>query len=542
MALPSSEHAFPRLDPDELALLRPLATPQVASDGEVVFRAGDRDIDFFVVEAGWLAILNPTADDRPVTLHGPGEFAGDIDLLTRRPVIVTAVARETPTRLLRVPGRELRRLLNTIPPLAEKLLVAFRVRRAMLQQAGVLGLRVAGGAQCPETTVLREFLFRNFVPYTWYDSETPEGLELVRALGGLTPDDTPLVETAPGRVLARPSLRALAEAAGLARRAPDRVFDLAVVGAGPAGLTAAIYGASEGVSTVVLDALGPGGQAAGSSLIENFVGFPSGLSGGELAMRGALQMLKFGATLLCPVRVERLVPGAEHHVLVTGDGQEVRARHVLVASGARWRPFTAGNARRFERAGVYYSATCVEQRACEAGDLAVVGGGNSAGQAAMFLAESARRVHLVIRGAALEQRMSAYLAGRIAGNPRIEVHPRSEIEDIGGAERIEAIRIVDRVSREARTVPCTAVFVFIGADPNTAWLPDEVARDRRGYVLTGEDARRARAWPLERAPRVLETSLPRVFAAGDVRAGAARRVAGAVGDGAMAITGLHQID
>lgn len=292
MTLGSDTRAFPQLDEIDMRLLRSMARTQECADGEVIFRAGEGDIDFFVVESGQIEILNPTDDNRQITMHDAGQFVGDIDLLTRRPVIVTAVVRGA-TRLLRVPGSQLRLLLNKVPRLSEKLLVAFQVRRAMLAEGGVLGLKVIGPGHCRDTNVVREFLHKNFVPFTWYDTDRPEGKAAWAAAG--SPRKTPAIGCGDGSVLLNPSLRDLAKAAGVWRECPEDDVELAVIGAGPAGIAAAVYAASEGISTIVLDRLGPGGQASGSSRIENFIGFPAGLSGTDLATRGVLQMMKFGA-------------------------------------------------------------------------------------------------------------------------------------------------------------------------------------------------------------------------------------------------------
>jgi thioredoxin reductase (NADPH) len=313
------------------------------------------------------------------------------------------------------------------------------------------------------------------------------------------------------------------------------------VGAGPAGLTAAVYAASEGLSTVVLDRLGPGGQAAGSSLIENFIGFPSGLSGAELAERGVLQMLKFGATLITPTDVVGLRPGDEHLSLLTGEGEVIRARAVLAATGVRWKRLEAEGAWRFERCGVYYAATSIEARLCEKQPVVVIGAGNSAGQAAMFLSECAERVHMLIRQPELGEGMSEYLVKRILASKKITVHGGVEVKAVLGKECLAAVEVEETDGGKTERLACGAVFVFIGAEPHAAWLPPSVERDKDGYVLTGTDAAKSGRWKLDREPCVLETTQPRLLAAGDVRAGSTKRVGFAVGDGAMAVTCVHRV-
>src|SRR6184192_1865087 len=405
--------AFPQLTEAELELVKPLATPCDYADGDTVFRAGQADIDLYIVESGQVEIRNPTDANRLIVTHRPGQFSGDIDVLTGRPVIVTAVAQGA-THLLRVPHSQLRALLNRVPSLGEKLIVAFTRRRELLSQMGTVGMRVVGPGRCRDTNTVREFLHKNFVPFTWFDTETGAGQRLLTALG--SPRKTPVIECASGRILVNPSLQELASEAGIWKHCPSQEVDFAIVGAGPAGIAAAVYAASEGLSTLMLDKLGPGGQAGGSSRIENFIGFPAGLSGADLATRGVLQMLKFGAQIVAPVTVEKLIPSQsvdELHVLHLDCGAEIRCRVLLLASGVRWRQLEATGADRFAGAGIYYACTTVEADLYDGTDVAVVGGGNSAGQAVMFLAECcpSRKVHLLVRRT-LGSGMSEYLSQR----------------------------------------------------------------------------------------------------------------------------------
>src|SRR4051812_19230966 len=349
--------AFPHLNGSDLAALRPLSVECSFEDGQTVFSAGDADLDLFVVESGAIEILNPADDHRHVVTHGPGQFAGDIDLLTRRPVIVTGIARGA-TRLMRVPSARLREMLSKVPQLSEKLLIAAQERRRLLSEAGVLGLKVVGPGKCRDTMLVREFLFKNFVPFTWYESDSESGQKLLA--GWSSPKKFPAIDCGGGRVLLNPSLRELAQAAGVWRHCPSDAVDLAIVGAGPAGMTAAVYAASEGVSTIVLDRLGPGGQASASSKIENFIGFPSGLSGTDLATRGVLQMLKFGAKMVAPVVVDHIDPATgpdDFHTLYLDCGTKLRARIILAATGVRWRQLGVEGADRFESQGVHHACT-----------------------------------------------------------------------------------------------------------------------------------------------------------------------------------------
>ncbi len=327
------EVAFPRLTSAELALVKSLGTARDYTDGETIFRAGQADIDLYIVESGQIEIRNPTDGERVIVVHEPGQFSGDIDLLTGRPVIVTGVARGE-TRLLCIPGSQLRSLLNRVPSFGEKLITAFTRRRELLSQFGTLGLRVVGPGRCRDTNTVREFLYKNFVPFTWLDTETEEGQRALAAMG--SPRKTPAIECGSGRVLVNPSLQELAREAGIWRHCPTQEVDLAIVGAGPAGIAAAVYASSEGISTLMLDRLGPGGQAGGSSRIENFIGFPAGLSGADLATRGVLQMLKFGARIVAPVSVEKLIPA-------------IRRRAARAATGLRRGDRLPGPSSRFGR-------------------------------------------------------------------------------------------------------------------------------------------------------------------------------------------------
>jgi thioredoxin reductase (NADPH) len=550
-ATSSDTIAFPRLDASDLAALKPLATACAFEDGQIVFHAGDADLDLFVVESGAIEILNPSDGNRHIVTHGPGQFAGDIDLLTRRPVIVTGIARG-PTRLMRVSGARLREMLNKVPHVSEKLLIAAQERRRLLTQAGVMGLKVVGPGKCRETMLVREFLFRNFVPFTWFDSDSAKGRELLAGWG--SPTKSPVVECGGGRVLINPALRELAQGAGVWRQCPDGEVDLAIVGAGPAGMTAAVYAASEGVSTIVLDRLGPGGQAAGSSKIENFIGFPSGLSGAELATRSVLQMLKFGAKMVAPVTVERIEPNpvaGAFHVLHLDCGTTLRARTVLIAAGVRWRKLEAPGAERFESAGIHYACTSVESILYDAQDVAVVGAGNSAGQAAMFMAEccTTRTVHLLVRKH-LGPGMSDYLVGRLRASPNIKLHEGVDVAAVHGERRLDGVTLQAinpdgdprKTGSSSETLQVSAIFVFIGAEPGSSWLPETIARDKLGYILTGTDALRSGRWPLiDREPCPLETTVPGILAGGDIRAGSTKRVGFAVGDGSLAVTCVHKL-
>jgi thioredoxin reductase (NADPH) len=539
------ETAFPTLDAEEMESMRRYGTVHEYADGAVIFKAGDASIDLVVVESGMIDIINPTDENRVIASHTPGAFAGDIDVLTRRPVIVTAIARG-PTRVIRITGPKLRELVTRLPRLGETLLNAFIARREVLTHEGNIGLRVIGPGRCRDTAVVREFLYKNFVPFTWYDTQTDEGKMRFEKAG--SPRKTPVIECGGGQVLLNPTLPELARAAGIWNPCPAQTVDFVIIGAGPAGLAAAVYAASEGVSTLVLDQFGPGGQAGGSSKIENFIGFPSGLSGAELATRGVLQLLKFGAKITAPVTVKELVPPETpggYHDLHLDCGSTVRARTVLVATGVAWRKLEAQGADQFERAGVYYACTSVEALLYDKCHVAVVGAGNSAGQAAMYLSECCRdrTVHMLVRNK-LGPGMSSYLANRIRAAANIVVHEGVEIACISGSRRVEKVHLKNKDGSPGQTLDLEAVFVFIGAEPGARWLPQSVTRDSQGYVLTGVDALRSGHWPsgvMGRDPVPLETTVPGLLAGGDIRSGSTKRVGFAVGDGSLAVTCVHKL-
>lgn len=542
--------AFPRLNEAEMAFVASMAHREQFENGQAIFEAGDDHLDFIAVESGKIEILNPTDNNRHVAWHDAGQFAGDIDLLTSRPVVVSAFARE-PTTILRVPHAKFRRLLNVAPSLSEKLLDAIQARRSILSQTSQVGLIVVGGAGCSHTTLVREFLYKCFVPYFWVEPESEIAQKVLADCGMdagecLSDKRFPAIRVGNGEVLRCPSLQELARRAGVWQQPPKETADLAIVGAGPAGMAAAVYAASEGLRTIVLDRLGPGGQAGDSSRIENFIGFPSGLSGADLAARATLQMLKFGATICAPICVTKVEPAAsedEPHRLHLDDGTIVQAHSVLIAVGVNWRRLEAKNARRFDRKGVYYACTRVESDSHMNQDVAVVGAGNSAGQAAMFLASQCERtVHLIVRGEDLKKGMSSYLSSRIQQTNNIKLHFQREVEEVIGQTEIERIRLKDPSGNPAEELQTGAVFVFIGGEPKVEWLPTDIARDAKGYILTGSDVVKAGKWPLAgRTPCPLETSIPRIFAGGDIRAGSTKRVGFAVGDGSLAVTCAHSI-
>ena len=531
--------AFPALSDAELAELAEHAECQVFEDGAVLFRGGDRDFDFFVVKSGIVAISeDSTGQTRHVVEHHARQFIGDVDLLTDRPAVVTATARGR-VETYRVTRCNLRRLLAEIPGLSEKFLDAFQRRRDLLVESGYQGLRVVGRARHDGTVRMREFLYKNHIPFTFYDVETDAGADLHRSL---QPNGSALPVVACGtKVVVKPNLRDLADCLGLRRKFSRKPYDITILGAGPAGLAAAVYAASEGLRTLIIDPVGPGGQAGSSSRIENYMGFPAGLPGAELANRGLLQAFKFGAELTVPLEAVDMKCEGELRSIKLCDGQTVRSKTVLIAAGVSYRALKVEGCDRFRGAGVYYAATSVEARNCIGGTAVIIGGGNSAGQAAMYLAEHAEAVKLVIRGEDLGASMSDYLVRRVQASKSIEVLTQTEVRAADGGDGLERVTLQNNHTGESTTLPCAGLFVFIGATPHTDWLPDGIALDDKGFILTGAEAASDARWTLDREPCALETTCPNVFAAGDIRSGSTKRVAFAVGDGALAVTCAHTV-
>ena len=540
MSDPVRADAFPRLQDDQIRLLEELGgTRHRRVDGESIFSAGERQGGFHVVLSGSVEIIDDSGDEpRTLARHGPGEFTGDVDVLSRRRPIVTAVARG-PTELLSVSSRDIRRIISESPTLGEVILRAFIARRSILLEEGNGGIRVIGPGSSKDSFRIREFLTRNQVPFVWIDTDTEDHVGELLARFGVADRDGPVVVRGSEPLLHNPATRDLADALGLRPRLDGRSYDLVVVGAGPAGLAAAVYGASEGLATLVLDASAPGGQAGTSMKIENYLGFPMGITGAELTGRATLQAQKFGADLSAPSEVAGIGSQNGAWSVALDDGQRVRARCVLIATGADYRRLDVPGRREFESLGVYYAATQTELSSCRGYDTVVVGAGNAAGQAAMFLAEHTSRVHIVMRGPSLEGKMSSYLAERIERAPNVEVHPGTVIRRILGSERVEAVEVESTHDGRRWRIDTPAVFMFIGAEPRTAWLDGLLETDPAGFILTGQVAKSDR-WTAPREPLPLETSRPGIFAAGDVRSGSVKRVTSAVGEGSMVVKYVHE--
>ncbi len=477
-----------------------------------------------------------------MTVHAEHQFTGELDLFTDRTILVggrTGVG----TRVARLDRAQFRRMLAAEPDVAETIMRAFILRRAGFISHGQAAVTVVGSRRDPERVRIQRFLSRNGYPYLTVDTDTADVREAGARLSqyGLSGPDTPAVLTGGGAVLVRPTNVELGERLGISEPLdPDAVVDVAVVGAGPAGLAAAVYAASEGLHTVVLEAEAPGGQAGTSSRIENYLGFPTGISGQDLAARAQVQAQKFGARIAVPRRVRRLDVHTRPYALQLDGGERVRARSVVVATGARYRRLSdVPEAERFEGNGIHYAATAIEAGLTEAEPVVVVGGGNSAGQAVVFLSRTAAHVHLLVRGPDLAASMSDYLVGRIEAAPeRITVHTRTEIVAMDGDRHLKTVTWCNRETGVAETQPITGVFLMLGAVPNTEWLGGAVALDESGFVCTG-GAVPSSMLGNGTVPGPLESSCPGVFAVGDVRADSVKRVASGVGEGSVVVSSVH---
>jgi thioredoxin reductase (NADPH) len=530
---------FPRLSEAQVSRIAAHAKHRQTRAGELLFDEGDTHRHFFVVLSGAVEISAP--ERREIVVYHAGEFTGEFDLLTARASVVRGQVVEAGA-VLELDRERLQILLRTDSELSDVLLRAFILRRMAIIEDHYSAVVIVGSRGSADTLRLKEFLSRNGEPYSSLDLEdgaaTRELLERLR----LRADQIPFVVCHGNVVLRNPSNEQLAGCLGWDQTVGDeRVHDVVIVGAGPAGLAAAVLAASEGLDTLVLEASAPGGQAGSSSKIENYLGFPTGISGAALAGRAAVQAQKFGAELVIPRRVERIECARRPYAIHVEGHRPVRARAVVIASGARYRKLALDNLARYEGAGVYYAATHVESQVCGGDDVVIVGGGNSAGQAAVFLARTARRVHLVVRGDGLAATMSSYLVNRIEQTPNLTLHVRSEIDALAGEGHVERIRWRER-SGGVEEHAIRHLFLMTGAVPNTQWLEGCVALDEKGFVKTGPDLAPAElaAFPHGRRPHQFETSRPAIFAVGDVRSTSIKRVASAVGEGSVCIQLVHR--
>lgn len=540
MKSPYDELSNQTLDDAELDAIRPFGEACLFQDGETLFEAGHRPCDFFFIVKGEVAIMEPWTDSPLcLTRHIAGEFAGDVNLLMGRPAIASAIA-EGEVEAIRVDVAGIQELMVHHSTIGDKLISAFYRRRELTEEGDFKGIQIFGPSNDPDTLTLREFFYRNGVGYTWNDTSEEDGRSELAKLD-CSQDKFPVVACAQGGVHVQPAITDIASDAGIQREISSELYDVTIIGSGPSGLGAAVYAASEGLRTLVLDKMGPGGQAGTSSKIENYAGFPTGLSGRELALRTQLQAIKFGAEITAPCSAHAIKPAADGtHEIHTCLDKVVRTKTVIIATGVSYRHLGIDGIDAFRNRGVYYAATRVESALCRDKPVHIIGGGNSAGQAAMFLSQFTREVHIVIRGEDLTKSMSSYLSDRVITNESITVRKHTEVAAIQGSDRLETVTLKNNQTGDEVTEESCGLFIFIGAKPYTDFLGDDVAKDPKGFVLAGPQVMQGGQWKLERPPCALESSSPGIFTSGDCRSGTTKRVAFAIGDGALAVTCVHE--
>jgi len=541
-----ADHVFPTLTAAQIGRIAPHGQVRPMSRGEILVQAGEPVVPFFVVTAGAIEVVRTAGDTETiVAVHGPGQFSGEVNMISGRRALFSSRVRESGTVIV-LDRAEMVALVQNDAELSEILMRAFILRRVELVTSGMGDAVLIGSMHSPGTLRIKEFLTRNGHPYSYVDLDHESDVQAMLDHFHVAVTNIPVLICRGELVLRNPSNSEVAECLGF-NEAIDQthVRDLVIVGAGPAGLAAAVYGASEGLDVLVLESNAPGGQAGSSSRIENYLGFPSGISGQELAGRAYTQAQKFGAQVLIAKGATELSCQRKPYAIEIDQGARVPARAVIIATGVQYRRLAVENLAKFEGAGVYYGATFVEAQLCGGEDVIVIGGGNSAGQAAVFLSQTARRVYMFVRSGGLADTMSRYLIRRIEDNPTIELRTRTELVDLEGGDRLERVRWKNTATGAVETGNIGHVFVMTGAVPNTDWLEGCVALDPKGFIKTGPalspDDLAAARWPLSRPPHLLETSLPGVFAVGDTRGGNVKRVASAVGEGSIAVSFVHQV-
>jgi thioredoxin reductase (NADPH) len=539
------EQIFPKLTPKQIRRITPHGLTRTTKRGEVLYEQGNRAVSFFVVVSGELEVLRPSgAVETLVTVHHSGQFTGEVGTLSGRPTMFRVRATK-PGKVIELDRQHMLTLVQTDAELGEILMRAFILRRAELITAGVGDIVLIGSIYSADTLRIKEFLMRNGHPYSYIDLEHDPDVQNLLDNFHLAASEIPVVICRGQVVLRNPSKQEIADCLGFNESINQtQVRDLVIIGAGPSGLAAAVYGASEGLDVLVLETSSPGGQAGSSSRIENYLGFPTGISGQELASRAYLQAQKFGAEILITKGI-RLLCDSKPYVVEVENGARIPARTIMVATGAAYRKPQCEKLPRFEGAGVYYAATPMEAQLCQGEEVIIIGGGNGAGQAAVFLAESTKRVHMLVRSGSLADKMSRYLIRRIEETSKIAFRPYTEVIGLQGGDHLESVKWRNNQTGFTEEHKIRHMFLMTGADPNTSWLDGCIALDPKGFIKTGIDLSSetlsAAHWPLARQPYLLEASLPGLFAVGDVRGGSIKRVASAVGEGSIAISFVHKV-
>lgn len=531
-----NRETFPKLSSAQIEILKDYGTEVAWKKGAVIIPQGTKNYDFFVVLEGCIEILDSGKAGELIAAHKPGEFSGDTDILSNRAAVFQARAGKD-SRGIQIANSRLREVIGKYPDINDKLLQAFFLRRSQLLQERKGGIRLIGSRYSQNTYSIRNFLSKNHILHTWIDIESDSSAtDILKGLE-IEKEDTPILIDSLGNVYRNPTLSKLAECLGLTSGWDKDRYDLLVVGAGPGGLAASVYGASEGLSVITIDAVGPGGQAGKSSKIENYLGFPSGLSGSELANRAYLQAQKFGCVVSVPHKAVRLDLKPNFFELLTDDEKIIRASSVVIATGADYRNLPLEHNERFEGNGIYYSANAMQAETCLGEVVGIVGGGNSAGQAALFLADYASEVHMILRSNNLGKSMSDYLVQRIVASPNIRVHYEAAVTALAGENHLESYEITHKDGSKS-LLSSSNLFIFIGARPCTEWVKHLITTDVNGFVRTGSEIQATALDAFE--PQPLETSIPGLFAVGDVRSGSTKRVASAVGEGSVAVSMVHR--
>ena len=531
---------FPTLTQRQMRVLEEHGEPLTISSRERVFTQGELQYDLYVVVSGEITIEDPTNEDKVIVVHQAGEFTGDSGMLSNRGAQFHAYA-EPGSQLIRIKSADLKKIIAQHSDISDTLLDAFMQRQETVLNTMEGGIRLLGSGKSDQAYQIRDFLEKNHIWYRFVDTDQDhEAAELLENWA-IDKDDLPILVNSNAKVCKNPNLEELARYSGVLMDFEDRVFDVLVVGAGPAGLGASVYAASEGLSVVTIDSTAPGGQAGKSSKIENYLGFPTGISGGELANRAYVQAQKFGCNISIPHRAEKLAIDTGYFTLHATNGKTIKTKALVVATGADYRRLPVDNMEKYEGSGVYYSATTMHASACEGETVGIVGAGNSAGQAALFLAQHAQQVHMIVRSDDLASKMSDYLVQRIWAAENIKVHLETEVTELHGEHYLQDITLTGPQGEHDN--PITQLFTFIGASPRTEWLSALVVTDKNGFICTGPKIAESDRAHYERvgnrAPQSLETSVPGLFAIGDARSGSIKRVASAVGEGATAVSQVH---
>jgi thioredoxin reductase (NADPH) len=542
-----AERIFPTLTPAQVQRIAVHGQKRSIRPGDVLVEAGAQVVPFFVVTAGQVEIVQPSGSGSSETLiavFGPGQFTGELNILSGRPALFRSRASES-GEVIELDHEHLLALVQTDSEIGEIIMRAFIIRRVELIAHGLGDVVIVGSDHCSGTLRVKEFLTRNGHPYAYIDLDRDTDVQDLLDRFHVTAADVPVVICRGSVVLRNPTTSQIADCLGFNKATNQtQIRDVVIVGAGPAGLAAAVYAASEGLDVLVLETNAPGGQAGSSSKIENYLGFPTGISGQDLAGRAYTQAQKFGAQVVIAKGAKHLACDRKPYAIDIDDSLRVAAHTIIIATGAAYRKPSLENLSQFEGVGVYYAATFMEAQLCRGEEVVVVGGGNSAGQAAVFLVQASKRVHMLVRSSGLGESMSRYLIRRIEQNPAIVLRTKTEIVALGGSHHLERVSWRDHQSGSTETHDIRHVFLMTGAVPGTQWLDGCVALDAKGFIKTGPDLSQddlaAAHWPLTRAPQLLETSLPGVFAVGDVRAGNIKRVASAVGEGSIAVSFVHQ--